>query len=51
MNAKQNLMQTFVLSFENNEIYVKMLYLPTKEVNIKKYARVYSTIKNVDVDD
>lgn len=51
MNAKQNLMQTFVLSFENNEIYVKTLYLPTKEVNIKKYARVYSKIKDLDVDD
>lgn len=45
-------MQTFVLSFENNEIYVKTLYLPTKEVNIKKkYARVYSKIKDLDVDD
>lgn len=32
-------MQTFVLSFENNEIYVKTLYLPTKEVNIKKKIR------------
>lgn len=32
-------MQTFVLSFENNEIYVKMLYLPTKEVNIKKIRK------------
>lgn len=40
-----------MLSFENNEIYVKMFYLFIKEVNIKKYVRVYSKIKDVDVDD
>lgn len=34
-------MQTFVLSFENNEIYVKTLYLPTKEVNIKKNTQEF----------
>lgn len=28
-----------------------MFYLFIKEVNIKKYVRVYSKIKDVDVDD